>query len=79
MSRDCSGAVCDRELKFGMTDSPIQAGHNDPFSFSCQVRLLTYDVISKPPDGDKMPQLCNAAIEGNIYLEADNYSDNFKK
>ena len=40
------------------------------FSFSGQVRSLTYDVISKHPHGHTMPQIRNAVFNvsnGNVY------------
>ena len=58
-SSDCSVAVCDRELKICMTDSPFKSDVII-FSVSDQVKSLTYDVINKPSHGQKMLQLCNA-------------------
>ena len=60
VSRDCSGAVCARELKFCMTDPSLNFDVINCSLFSGQVRSPTYDVMSKPPHGHKMPQLHNA-------------------
>ena len=71
-SRDCSGAACDRELKRGTTDSPFKPDVVNCFSFSGQVRSLTYDVINKP-HGHKMPQLHNAANDRQSLSERWNF------
>ena len=47
--RDCSVAVCDEELILGMIDAPFKPGIMKVDLFSGQVRLLTYDVITKSP------------------------------
>ena len=57
-SRDCSGAVCDRELKLDKTDARFKL-NMIIFLFSGQDRSLTYDVISKPRTVTMLT--CNAA------------------
>ena len=46
---------------------PIQGGHHELFSFSGQIRSLTFGVISKPPHGHIMSQLRNAANDGQSF------------
>ena len=64
VSRDCSGAVCDRELKFGMSVSPFKPDIIN--FFHVQVRsdhwpMTSLILVSKSPHGHRMPQLRNAA------------------
>ena len=59
-------AVCDRELELGMTD-PYSSRTLYTFSFSGQVRSLTYNVISKPPDGHKMCN-CGAPVFSSLVM-----------
>ena len=59
-SLECSEAICDRELTYGMTNLPFKP---DIIIFSslCQIRSLICDVIlSNFPHGHKMPQFRSA-------------------
>ena len=58
-----------------MTDTPvaIQAGHYKLFSFSDQLRSLTYDVMSKLPHGYKMLQLATLPLTGNFSPEDETF------
>ena len=65
--RDCSCAVCDGEVKLGMTDATFKPDIMTFTLFSGHVRSLIHGAISKPPHDHKMSQLCIAAYEGQSF------------
>ena len=65
----------DGEIKFGMTDLPFNLDIIDFFSFSGQVRSLTYNVISKPSQITTSRNFAMMPISGNLSQEDETFRE----